>query len=61
MGILCDGQGKNKPNYQKKPKQNMEEIEAKELYQDCQQSAQLSSYASTVGLCLQNLMIYLEF
>lgn len=61
MGILCDGQGKNKPNHQKITKQTRKEIEAKELHQNCQQSAQLSPYASTVGLCLQNLMIYLEF
>lgn len=62
MGILCDGQGKKKTtNHQKAAKQNMEEIEAKELHQDCQEPAQPSSYASAVGLCLQNLMIYLEF
>lgn len=59
MGILCDDQGKK--NHQNPAKQNMEEMEAKELHQGCQQLAQLSSYASTVGLCLQNLMIYLEF
>lgn len=29
MGILCDGQGKK--NHQKPAKQNMEEMEAKEL------------------------------
>lgn len=52
---------KGKKNHQKPAKQNMEEMEAKELHQGCQQLAQLSSYASTVGLCLQNLMIYLEF
>lgn len=62
MGILCDGQEKKKKtNHQKTAKQNMDETQAKELHQDCQQPAQPSSYASTVSLCLQNLMIYLEF
>lgn len=60
MGILCEGQGPP-PHPPKQQNKTWKKLEAKELHQDCQQLAQLSSYASTVGLCLQNLMIYLKF
>lgn len=55
MGILCDGQGK------KTTKNQQNKTWKKWRLKNCQQLARLSSYASTVGLCLQNLMIYLEF